>query len=168
MIDSTWYTRLTDVPVRQAAGGIVVRWQDDQLWVALTIEHEPERDITALPKGGVEAGESVFQAAVREVEEETGLQHIHLLQAEPLTVEERYGFGKGIWICCTWFVFVTNELKGRQPESKHTLMWTPINSLPEMFWPGERNILRENAKFIIRQAAVSTRPEFWRIPGHRS
>ncbi|MFB9995400.1 NUDIX domain-containing protein [Deinococcus oregonensis] len=150
MINSTWYTRVTDVPVRQAADKIVVRWQDNQLWATLTVEREPAFDVIALPKGGVEAGESSFQAAVREVREETGLQRVQLLQPEPFTVEEQYGFGKGSWICCTWFLFVTDERQGRVPQSRHTLMWTPIGSLPEMFWPGERDILREHAGLITR------------------
>ncbi|GGK36540.1 hypothetical protein GCM10008955_32960 [Deinococcus malanensis] len=90
MIDSTWYRRVTDVPVRQAAGGIVVHKRDGQVWVALTIEHEPEFDVVALPKGGVETGESPLQAAVREIREETGLRHLQLIQPEPLTVEGRY------------------------------------------------------------------------------
>lgn len=151
MIDSTWYTRITEVPVRQAAGGIVVRQEGDQLWVALTIEHEADVDVITLPKGGVETGESVFQAAVREIREETGLQHIHLLQGEPLTIEERYGSGKGIWICCTWFLFVTQETLSQPAESKHTLLWAPLGSLPELFWPGERDLLSRNTEFITRQ-----------------
>ena len=156
MIDSTWYTRVTDVPVRQAAGGIVVRRQGEQLWVALTIEHEGEYDVIALPKGGIETGESSLQAAVREIKEETGLQHIHLLQPDPLTVEERYGFGKGIWLCCTWFLFVSEETHSQPTESNHTLMWTPLGSLPGMFWPGERAILRQNTDLITRMMEVYT------------
>lgn len=151
MIDATWYTRVTDVPVRQAAGGIVVRWEDGQLWVAFTIEHEPAFDVIALPKGGIEAGESALQAAVREIWEETGVQQLDLLHPDPLTVEERYGFGKGIWIRCTWFLFVTEEAHTQPSESQHTLMWRPLEAPPKMFWPGERELLRQQTDFITRR-----------------
>ena len=52
----------------RAAGGVVVR--DGR--VALV--HRPKYDDWALPKGKLEEGESWEDAAVREVEEETGLR----------------------------------------------------------------------------------------------
>ncbi len=52
----------------EAAGGVVLR--DGQ--VALV--HRPRYDDWSLPKGKLDPGESAEQAAVREVEEETGLR----------------------------------------------------------------------------------------------
>lgn len=52
----------------QAAGGVVVR---DGL-VALV--HRPRYDDWTLPKGKLDSGESFEEAALREVEEETGLR----------------------------------------------------------------------------------------------
>jgi 8-oxo-dGTP pyrophosphatase MutT (NUDIX family) len=52
----------------QAAGGVVVR--DGQ--VALV--HRPRYDDWSLPKGKLDDGESFEDAALREVEEETGLR----------------------------------------------------------------------------------------------
>jgi 8-oxo-dGTP diphosphatase len=52
----------------EAAGGLVVR--DGQ--VALV--HRPRYDDWTLPKGKLDRGESFEQAAVREVEEETGVR----------------------------------------------------------------------------------------------
>ena len=51
----------------EAAGGVVVR--DGQ--VALV--HRPRYDDWTLPKGKLDPGESFEEAALREVEEETGL-----------------------------------------------------------------------------------------------
>jgi 8-oxo-dGTP diphosphatase len=53
----------------QAAGGVVV---DADGRVALV--HRPEYDDWTLPKGKLDAGESFEEAALREVEEETGLR----------------------------------------------------------------------------------------------
>jgi 8-oxo-dGTP diphosphatase len=50
-----------------AAGGIVV--QDDRVLLV----HRPKYDDWSLPKGKLEAGESWEEAALREVEEETGV-----------------------------------------------------------------------------------------------
>jgi 8-oxo-dGTP diphosphatase len=55
------------VPLVRAAGGIVVR--DGRILVV----HRSRRADWSLPKGKLEPGESWEDAAVREVEEETGL-----------------------------------------------------------------------------------------------
>jgi 8-oxo-dGTP diphosphatase len=52
----------------KAAGGLVVR--DDRVLVV----HRPVHDDWAFPKGKLEDGESWEEAALREVEEETGLR----------------------------------------------------------------------------------------------
>jgi 8-oxo-dGTP pyrophosphatase MutT (NUDIX family) len=55
-----------------AAGGVVWRRGADGLEVALV--HRPKYDDWSLPKGKLDEGESFEQAAVREVEEETGMR----------------------------------------------------------------------------------------------
>ena len=60
----------------EAAGGVVVR--DGQ--VALV--HRPRYDDWTLPKGKLDPGESFEEAALREVEEETGLR-AHLVRELP-------------------------------------------------------------------------------------
>ena len=55
-------------PAVEAAGGIVER---DGL---LAVVHRPRYDDWSLPKGKLDAGESFEQAALREIEEETGLR----------------------------------------------------------------------------------------------
>src|SRR3954463_6244214 len=52
-----------------AAGGVVVR--DDG---RIAVIHRPKYDDWSLPKGKLDAGESFEDAALREVEEETGLE----------------------------------------------------------------------------------------------
>jgi 8-oxo-dGTP diphosphatase len=55
-----------------AAGGVPWRWNDGEVEVLLV--HRPRYDDWTLPKGKVQSGESDEQAALREVEEETGLR----------------------------------------------------------------------------------------------
>ncbi|HEV3378712.1 MAG TPA: NUDIX hydrolase [Thermoleophilaceae bacterium] len=56
------------MPSVQAAGGVVVR--NGQVAVV----HRPRYDDWSLPKGKLDPGESFEDAALREVEEETGLR----------------------------------------------------------------------------------------------
>ena len=55
-----------------SAGGVIYRERNGEMEVALVGKLAPRR--WALPKGGPQKGESLEQAAVREVTEETGLQ----------------------------------------------------------------------------------------------
>ena len=57
----------------QAAGGVVFRGGDDGE-VEVLLVHRPRYDDWTLPKGKLEPGETHEQAAIREVEEETGLR----------------------------------------------------------------------------------------------
>lgn len=55
-----------------SAGGVIYRRRDGQYEIALVGRLDPPR--WGLPKGGRQRGESLEEAAVREVSEETGLQ----------------------------------------------------------------------------------------------
>jgi 8-oxo-dGTP pyrophosphatase MutT (NUDIX family) len=65
-------TASTDDAVIPAGGGVVWRTRDDGA-VETAVIHRPKYDDWSLPKGKLDAGEHVLQAAVREVGEETGL-----------------------------------------------------------------------------------------------
>ena len=54
----------------RAAGGVVIRERDGRREVAVV--HRPKYDDWSLPKGKLDEGEDWEQAALREVEEETG------------------------------------------------------------------------------------------------
>lgn len=57
----------------EAAGGVVWR-QGSSGTIKVLFVHRPRYDDWSLPKGKLEGGESHRQAALREVEEETGLR----------------------------------------------------------------------------------------------
>jgi 8-oxo-dGTP diphosphatase len=75
----------------RAAGGVVVRHRDDGV-VELLLVHRPAYDDWSFPKGKCEDGESEEEAAVREVEEETGLRC--RLERELATTRYRDGRGR--------------------------------------------------------------------------
>jgi 8-oxo-dGTP diphosphatase len=75
----------------RAAGGVVVRHRDDGVLEILLV-HRPAYDDWSFPKGKCEDGESEEEAAVREVEEETGLRC--RLERELTTMRYRDGRGR--------------------------------------------------------------------------
>lgn len=58
----------------RAAGGVVWRRAPDTGEIEVVLVHRPSYDDWSLPKGKNEAGEPDEQAALREVDEETGLR----------------------------------------------------------------------------------------------
>ncbi len=61
-----------------SAGGIILREIDGTLKIALA-QHAQTTNSWVLPKGHVEAGETIEQVALREIYEETGLENVQLI-----------------------------------------------------------------------------------------
>ena len=70
----------------EAAGGIVL---DDDGRLALV--HRPRYDDWSLPKGKLDPGESFEEAALREVEEETGMRCRLLDELDPVEYRDNKG-----------------------------------------------------------------------------
>lgn len=66
-----------------AAGGLVFNEQDELLMIF-------RRGFWDLPKGKLEKGETIEQCAIREVQEETGLQNITLKNFISITLHEYF------------------------------------------------------------------------------
>ena len=64
---------VADAEVR-ASGGVIVRSGDDGEEPEVALVHRPKYDDWSLPKGKLDEGESFEDAALREVEEETGIR----------------------------------------------------------------------------------------------
>jgi 8-oxo-dGTP diphosphatase len=90
---------LTVSDVVLAAGGVVWR-QKKNGDVEVLLIHRPKYDDWTLPKGKLDDGESAEEAAVREVEEETGFR-VELGDELPSTdYHDRYGRPKNVryWV----------------------------------------------------------------------
>jgi ADP-ribose pyrophosphatase YjhB (NUDIX family) len=130
-----------------SAGGVVVRQSGDGPEVALV---SPRQGILALPKGHPEGGESLQQAASREVREETGVV------AEPVDRlgEVRYWYrraGERVLKTVTFFLFVYSS--GSVDDHDDEVVWAgwiPLADAPErLSYEGEREMA---AKALARGA----------------
>ncbi|MEY4550879.1 MAG: hypothetical protein RL685_7074 [Pseudomonadota bacterium] len=150
MIDDSWYVRPLNVAERLSAGGIVVRVQQGEPLIALA--HEKSYKGPVLPKGGVEPGEELLQAAQREIAEEAGLRELTLIA--PLGKLERLTYDKLMWATTHFFLFTTEELTGVPTDSAHQQepSWRRLDQLEDMFWPCQRQLILQHADLIRRQS----------------
>lgn len=139
-IDESWYTRIPDSRERTGAGGIVYRRDGDAILVALVKEYDLGDDQYVLPKGGVEDGEDIRAAALREVAEESGLTELHFVGEAGILA--RRNFKKTYWQESHYFLYSTEQVDGVATDpANYGLAWFPPDALPPMVWPDERQLL---------------------------
>jgi 8-oxo-dGTP pyrophosphatase MutT (NUDIX family) len=107
----------------RAAGGIVWRLVEGTIEVLLV--HRPRYDDWSFPKGKLDHDETFEAAAVREVEEETGLRGVlgHELP------EVRYTDGKGRPKVVRYWEMAVAEDTGWEPGDEVDLLaWLPVDA----------------------------------------
>lgn len=157
MIDQSWYVRPpSGVKDRTSAGGIIVRRGDGgRIYLAL-VRGEGSGEIAyILPKGGVDPGESIEEAARREIEEEAGFSDLRLLAR--LGTRERLSFDRRRWITTHYFLFETRQAdpKPTDPLVPYATDWHPLDApLPPMFWPEQRELVERERERIQDQLGL--------------
>lgn len=148
-IDASWYERPPGVKDRVSAGGVVARVAPGtESGVLIALVGIAGVSGFILPKGGVEAGESLEDAARREIGEEAGLFDLTLLGK--LGVASRLNYNRKRWITSHYFLFRTEQDEGAPTDAKYDyyLHWSPLDHLPPMVWPDQRQLIEENADRI--------------------
>lgn len=114
-------------------------------WLALIIKHR-RSEFWGFPKGHADAEEQPYEAATRELFEETGLRIKTILVTEPLI--EKYQFrsqGTLISKTVTYFIAeVEDEEVKLQTEEVEEYRWVPLTE-------AEKEVTYEQAKSICRQ-----------------
>lgn len=152
--ESDWYVRISGVQDVTSAGGIVARRENGRVLIALVCEYDHPGYV--LPKGHVEPGESIEEAARREVGEEAGIHELTLVQN--LGARERMNFERTKWKTIHYFLFTTRQVEHRQLDPQHHRFgWFPIDALPDMFWKEQRMLIEEN-RDLIEHATCSEEP----------
>ncbi len=73
---------------------------------------------------------------------------------EALGVRERLNFARTAWNVTHYFVFVAGPRSGVARSSRGRAHWFPVDDLPVLFWPEQRDLLRRQRRLL---AAVASR-----------
>jgi 8-oxo-dGTP diphosphatase len=148
--------------VVRAAGGVVVRGEGDGREVALV--HRPKYDDWSLPKGKLLDGEPEQDAALREVEEETGIRCRLGPFAGAVTYADRFGRPKVVryWL-------MTPQTGAFVPgDEVDEIRWLPVDDAEDaLTYPHDRKLLHSALGlgihaplYVVRHAKAGTR-EGW-------
>jgi 8-oxo-dGTP pyrophosphatase MutT (NUDIX family) len=147
-----YYTKPANVKHRTGAGGVVARRDGSKILVALIRDRGDHEYV--LPKGGVEYGETLEQAAAREIREEAGFARLKLLGE--LGHGERLAGKKNVWQKTHYFLFLTDELEGKPTDRRDwEVAWFDLDKLPPMYWREQEKLITDNREKIARLVAQS-------------
>jgi 8-oxo-dGTP diphosphatase len=124
----------------KASGGVVYRYGEGGLEFLLV--HRPRYDDWSLPKGKLDPGESWESAAVREVEEETGLQCALGPELSPMSYRDNKDRFK---VVRYWLMEATGDGPGFEPgDEVDTLEWVAAWRAPNaLSYPRDADLVRE-------------------------
>jgi 8-oxo-dGTP pyrophosphatase MutT (NUDIX family) len=133
---------------KTSAGGVVVRTSGG---TQICLIRPTGRTVWGLPKGGIEAGETAPQAAVREVSEETGIQGV--VDAELGAIDYTfYSREEGGRIHKTVHYFLMHATGGDTANHDHEVSearWVRLKeALRLMTYPNEREMVRRAADVL--------------------
>ena len=126
----------------KAAGGVVWRRAGDT--VAIAIAHRPRYDDWSLPKGKLEPGETWEEAALREVEEETGMRCRLGDELDPTSYKDRKGRAK---VVRYWLMEPADDVDFVPNDEVDELRWlAPEEAIRELSYPHDRELVQEAAE----------------------
>jgi 8-oxo-dGTP pyrophosphatase MutT (NUDIX family) len=154
-------TLLTKMMREFSAGALVLRHMQNQWWVAVIEpgrEGEPEdrKNVVALPKGNVDAGEKPAETALREVHEETGLNATLITKLGDIKyvyVRKWAGNEKAFKIVSFFLTkYQSGQIDNVTAAMRHEVRrayWLPLADAPaKLSYNGERQMAEKALAFI--------------------
>ncbi|HEY6350727.1 MAG TPA: NUDIX domain-containing protein [Candidatus Angelobacter sp.] len=144
-----------------SAGALVLRHMQDKWWVAVIEparhgEPDDRKNIVALPKGNVDAGEKPEQAAIREVLEETGLHAKTIIRLASIryVYSRKWAGGEKIFKVVTFYLMKYHsgrigEIKDEMKHEVRRAYWLPLTSAAEkLSYTGERQMAKQASEYV--------------------
>jgi 8-oxo-dGTP diphosphatase len=120
----------------RAAGGVV--WREGPVGVELLVVHRPKYRDWTFAKGKLEPGEGLLDAAVREVEEETGLRCRVGDQLAVTTYVDQRGRSKSVTY---WTMTVRSGRFRANPEVDRIAWWAPATARQKLTYDRDQPVI---------------------------
>jgi len=131
---------MTPLPVVRAAGGLL--WRPDPAGARVAVVHRPRRSDWTLPKGKLDGGESFEEAALREVEEETGCAG----RITGFAGATSYLGRKVPKLVLYWHMALVREGEPDAGDEVDEVAWlTPAEAIPRLSYEADRRLLARAA-----------------------
>ncbi|MDO5083196.1 MAG: NUDIX hydrolase [Arachnia propionica] len=142
-----------------AAGGVILRERSQGLQVLLI--HRDRYDDWSLPKGKGEADELLPETALREIDEETGVEAVLDLRLPSV----RYETPKGPKVSHYWRARVRRQRNRRPDQEVQAVTWFPVEeAIAKATYPAEQELITQavrsadtHALLIVRHAKAMQR-----------
>lgn len=111
----------------EAAGGFIINEALESLWIF-------RNSMWDLPKGKLDAGETAVKAAIREVQEETGIMELEILRDMPSTWHTYEHDGRPILKRTFWYLMQASKSQPLKPQSEEGItqvVWVSKEELDE-------------------------------------
>ena len=137
-----------------SAGAIILREVQGELKIALA-QHQRTDKNWVLPKGHVEAGETIEEAALREIHEETGLDNVQLIKHLGSFIRESIK-SNGDVVQKTIHFFLAYALNNNQSPAPTDLSFTevgwfrPEEAIELVPYESDQDFLREQLAPLFR------------------
>ena len=143
--------------MEKSAGAIIFRNQGDQ--VLFLLLHYPNRSSRVkrehwdFSKGHIEKGENEVDAAKREIEEETGLSDIKIIDGFEEIIKYYFTVGKKTIFKTVIFYLAETKTKDIKISDEHVgFIWLPYEeSLKKLTYKNARNIIKKAKEFLLSQ-----------------
>ncbi|MEA2445283.1 MAG: 8-oxo-dGTP diphosphatase [Thermoleophilales bacterium] len=127
------------IPEIRAAGGIVHR--DGPEGTEVLVVHRPKYQDWSLPKGKLDPGETLEQAALREVEEETGVRAKLGPHVGSNDYRDRHGRSKRV----DWYLMEPVDGDFEPNDEVDEIRWVPVSQARELLTHEDDYALLEQA-----------------------
>src|SRR6201986_3355364 len=144
-----------------SSGALVLRHMQKQLWVAVIEpgrEGEPEdrKNVAALPKGNIDAGEKPPETALREVLEETGLTATMIAKLGDIkyVYVRKWAGNEKLFKVVSFFLnkYQSGQIDDITEAMRHEVRqayWLPLAEAPgKLSYNGERQMAEKALKYV--------------------